>query len=316
MIVGDKELPDFFIISYHRPKQLKTLAWLKKVNYPMNKVHIVIDDEGGDKEEYEKTCADYGCLLHEFNLKQARRCFDFVHRKSKGRRAAGMARNAIYDIAFELGIRRWVVTDDDTSRYSIKYPSAPERVCTEYEFKCALWMVLDMMERKRLGYFGLPQSGDFIGGAKRWKWFIFKVMNTTFVDARFCYKPERGVQDNDTSAFVGIMNEGLFTASIGYGVALHQTASATQSGGLTDNYRENKLLNKSLICPIQFPSAIYASFQRNNGGRLHHIIESKYLMPRILKVEKSARSNLAWDTYPEDVVFRNDRKKHIVIDDE
>ena len=26
--------------------------------------------------------------------------------------------------------------------------------------------------------------------------------------------------------------------------------------------------------------------------------------------------NIAWDTYPEDVVFRNDRKKEIVIDDE
>lgn len=25
---------------------------------------------------------------------------------------------------------------------------------------------------------------------------------------------------------------------------------------------------------------------------------------------------IAWDTYPEDVVFRNDRKKEIVIDDE
>ena len=136
------------------------------------------------------------------------------------------------------------------------------------------------------------------------------------VDARFVYKPERAVQDNDTSAFVGIMNEGYFTASIGYGVVLQQTSSATQSGGLTDNYRENKLLNKSLVCPIQFPSAIYANFQRSNGGRLHHIINNKYLMPRVMKVGEKDRSNIAWDTYPEDVVFRNDRRNEIVIDDE
>ena len=173
-----------------------------------------------------------------------------------------------------------------------------------------------MMDRHRIGFFGLPQTGDLIGGVKRWKWFIWKVMNTTFVDARFVYKPERAVQDNDTSAFVGIMNEGYFTASIGYGVVLHQKSSATQSGGLTDNYRENKLLNKSLVCPIQFPSAIYANFQRCNGGRLHHIIDNKYLMPRVLKVGEKDRSNIAWDTYPEDVVFRNDRRKDIVLDDE
>lgn len=316
MMVGDETLPHFFIISYHRPKQMKTMAWLKKVHYPMSKVHVVIDDEGGDREEYEKTCADYGCNLHEFQLKKARRCFDFVHRKSKGRRAAGLCRNAIYDIAFDLGLRKWVVTDDDTSRYSIRYPATAERICTEYEFKCAITMVMDMMDRHRIGFFGLPQTGDLIGGVKRWKWFIWKVMNTTFVDARFVYKPERGVQDDDTSAFVGIMNEGYFTASIGYGVTLQQTSSATQSGGLTDNYRENKLLNKSLVCPIQFPSAIYANFQRCNGGRLHHIIDNKYLMPRVLKVGEKDRSNIAWDTYPEDVVFRNDRKKEIVIDDE
>lgn len=39
-------------------------------------------------------------------------------------------------------------------------------------------------------------------------------------------------------------------------------------------------------------------------------------MPRVLKVGEKDRSNIAWDTYPEDVVFRNDRKKEIVIDDE
>lgn len=315
MTVADNMLPHFFIISYHRPNQMKTLKWLKKVNYPMNLVHIVIDDEGGDEKEYEETAANYGCLLHIFNLKGARRCFDFVHRKSRGRRAAGLARNAIYDIAFDLGIKEWVVSDDDTGRYSMKYPATSERVCTEYEFKSAVAMVMDFIKRRKIGYFGLPQSGDLIGGVKRWKWYILKVMNTTFVNARYIYKPERGVQDNDTSAFVGIMNEGYFTASIGYGVVLHQTTSATQSGGLTDNYRENKLLNKSLICPLQFPSSIYANYQRKNGGRLHHTIENRFLMPKILKVDKKSRSNIAWDTYPEDVVFRNDRKRDIVIDD-
>lgn len=316
MKVGNETLPQFFIISYHRPQQMKTLTWLRRINYPMKNVHVVIDDEGGDEEQYRKTCADYGCELHVFEMKEARRRFDFIHRKSKGRRAAGLARNAIYDIAFSLGIRRWVITDDDTSRYSVKYPAMKERACSEDEFKSVLMMVFDMMDRKHIGFFGLPQSGDFIGGVKCAKWFIWKVMNTTFVDARYVYKPERGVQDNDTSAFVGIMNEGYFTASLGYGVSLHQTASATQAGGLTDNYRENKLLNKSLICPIQFPSAIYANYQRKNGGRLHHTIEHKYLMPCVLKVAKEERSNLAWDAYPEDVVFRNDRRRDIVVDDE
>ena len=61
------------------------------------------------------------------------------------------------------------------------------------------------------------------------------------------------------------MNEGYFTGSLSTGLALNPTSSATQEGGLTDIYNENKLLNKSLIIPIQFPSLCHAEKQKKNG---------------------------------------------------
>ena len=128
-------------------------------------------------------------------------------------------------------------------------------------------------------------------------------MNTTFIDTRFIYRGERGVQDNDTSQFVGIMNEGYFTGSLSSGLVLNQVASATAKGGLTDLYNECKLLNKSLIVPIQFPSLCHAEKQKKNGGRLHHRINHRYLSPKILK---GKRSNIAWNTYKEDIPFTNE----------
>lgn len=66
---------------------------------------------------------------------------------------------------------------------------------------------------------------------------------------------------------------------------------------------ECKLLNKAMVTPIQFPSAIHAERQEKNGGRLHHRIKSRYLYPKIMK---GKRSNIEWDAYPEDVPFTNE----------
>ena len=131
-------------------------------------------------------------------------------------------------------------------------------------------------------------------------------MNTTFYNTNYVYRGERATLDSDTSLFVGLMNEGYFTGSVGTGLALNPTSSATQKGGLTPTYNENRLLSKALVIPIQFPSLAHAERQKKNGGRLHHRIKYKHLFPCIIK---SKRSNIAWDSYPEDMLFTNEPKR-------
>lgn len=65
---------------------------------------------------------------------------------------------------------------------------------------------------------------------------------------------------------------------------------------------------------IQFPSAIRAEKQVMNGGRVHHRINGRYLIPKILKIE-GGRDNIAWDTYEEDVPFTNEPKRKIKTTD-
>ena len=163
------------------------------------------------------------------------------------------------------------------------------------------------MRERKIGYFGWSQSGDFYININ-YTLLRKKVMNTTFCLIPYVNRPEKGVMDPDTSAFVGMMNLGLFTGSYGCGVVLHQMPSATQDGGLTELYNECKLLNKSLVTVIQYPSAICSCLQEKNGGRLHHKINYRYLMPKILKGDGSV-DNIAWDTYPEDFPFTNEPKR-------
>lgn len=298
-------LIDIFIPSYHRPDNVKTAKYFIKIGYDPKKIHVFLDSETDDIDQYKKEMTKLGCNLHIFDMDEARKRYDYIHRASQLRRSAGQARNQFYDIAKKLGIEFYLVIDDDTNTYEIRPFGTYWRKATISDIVPVFDAVREFMQRQKIGCFGLSQTGDMF---QRYSEKILrkKVMNTTFIDTRFIYRGERAIQDDDTSQFVGIMNEGYFTGSLASGLVLNQTLSATAKGGLTELYNECKLLNKSLVVPIQFPSLAHAERQQKNGARLHHRIKNRYLFPMIMKGE---RSNIAWDAYPEDVPFTNEPKR-------
>lgn len=296
---------DVFIPSYHRADNLKTVRYLEKIDYDMQHVYVFVDDEADDRERYKAVAKQYGFHLVVFDMTEARKRFDYVHRASVSRRSAGQARNMFQDYAKKKGIEQYVVMDDDTKDFQFRVKGVWVHNASGETVKKTFDMVAAMMRRYRIGLFGVSQTGDFYGGMYL-SMMRRKVMNVTFYDTRFIYRGERGVQDDDTSQFAGVLNEGLFTGSLADGITLQQTISATAKGGLTDLYNECKLYNKAMVTPIQFPSAIRAERQVMNGNRIHHRIDYKYLAPRLMKGE---RNNIAWDTYPEDYPFTNEPKR-------
>lgn len=302
---------NIFIPSYHRPTRIKTAKYFINLGYDPELIHIVVDSEADDIEDYVKSTTKMGVNLHIFDMNEARERYDYVHRPSPVRRSAGQARNMFYDIAKSLGIDFYLVIDDDTNSYQTRPFGVYTHLTTLEEMTDVLAGIKDFMERRRIGLFGLSQTGDMFERFTE-KILRNKVMNTTFVNTKYIYRGEKAVQDNDTSQFVGVMNAGLFTGSLASGVVLHQTASATASGGLTDLYHELKLLNKALVIPIQYPSLSYAEKQEKNGGRLHHRIKYRYLYPKLMR---GKRSNIAWDTYPEDTPFTNEPLNRKVKDE-
>lgn len=296
---------DIFIPSYHRADNLKTVKYLEKIDYDMQHVYVFVDDEADDRERYKAVAKQYGFHLVVFDMTEARKRFDYVHRASISRRSAGQARNMFQDYAKKKGIEQYVVMDDDTKDFQFRVKGVWVHNASGETVKKTFDMVAAMMRRYRIGLFGVSQTGDFYGGMYL-SMMRRKVMNVTFYDTRFIYRGERGVQDDDTSQFAGVLNEGLFTGSLADGITLQQTISAKAKGGLTDLYNECKLYNKAMVTPIQYPSAIRAERQVMNGNRIHHRIDYKYLAPRIMKGE---RNNIAWDTYPEDYPFTNEPKR-------
>ena len=296
---------DVFIPSYHRADNLKTVKFLEKIEYDMKHVYVFIDDEADDRERYKAVAKQYGFRLVVFDMTEARKRFDYVHRASVSRRSAGQARNMFQDYAKKKGIERYVVMDDDTKEFQFRVKGVYVHTASGETVKRTFEMIAEMMRRQRIVLFGVSQTGDFYGSLYL-SMMRRKVMNVTFYDTRFIYRGERGVQDDDTSQFAGVLNEGLFTGSLADGINLQQTASATAKGGLTGLYNECKLYNKAMVTPIQYPSAIRAERQVMNGGRIHHRIDYRYLAPKMMKGE---RNNIAWDTYPEDYPFTNEPRR-------
>ena len=304
----NSEFVDIFVPSYHRPKSCKTIQYFAKLGWPAEKLYVFIDSETDDKEQYRAMCDKVRCNLVVFDMAEARRRYDYVHRPTPTRRSAGQARNMFQDYAKSVGIQYYCVIDDDTVHYEVRHYGAKTKLCDILQLQSVFNAIREFMERQHIGVFGIAQTGDLIGGMRENKIYQYKVMNTTFYNVPYIYRGERGVQDNDTSMFASVYNAGLFTGSTYQGIVLSQTQSAVQKGGLTDLYREAKLLNKALVVPIQFPSAVYAESQKKNGGRLHHHIVKNNIIPRIIK-NAGGRSNIAWDTYPEDYPFTNEPRR-------
>lgn len=300
---------DIFIPSYHRPDNLMTCKTFDRMGYDMSKVTVFIDSWADDKEAYEKACKEFGCNLVVFDMDECVTRYDYVHRANKFHRCVGQARNMLQDYAKSKGIDFYFVSDDDTSHY---------QVCTlgfnNYKRMATLedWLYMaeeteKLMRSRHIGCFAWSQTGDYFDPEQR---YIYrkKVMNSTFYLLPYIYRGERGYGDEDTSMFTTMENFGLFTGCYGVGIVLNQVQSAMQAGGLTDMYQECKLLSKAMLCPIQYPSAIHAEKQPKNGNRLHHKINYRYLMPRLIKGDGTV-DNIAWDTYPEDVPFTNEPKR-------
>lgn len=301
------EYVPLFIPSYHRPDNLKTAIYFLKNGFPADKIWVVIDSEADDRDQYEAWCDRHGVNLRVFDMDEARRRYDFVHRPPVSRRSVGLSRNMIYDIAAQEGINFFCIQDDDTNGFEVRPFGKYGRIATMDEVVEVFAAVKEFMQRRRIGCFALSQTGDMFQKIDT-KLLRKKVMNCTFYDTRFIYRGERGTMDPDTSLFCGIYNEGYFSGSPASGLVLKQTPSATAKGGLTELYNECRLLMKSLVVPIQFPSAVYAERQVKNGGRLHHHITYKFIGPCILK-NPGGRDNIAWDAYPEDAVFCNEPKR-------
>ena len=271
-----------FIPTYNRPNNIITYETLKKQNYNGD-IYFIVGDDDPALEEYKKL---YGNKVLSFSKDKVRPSIDMLDNFEK-KKAVVYARNAMFDIADKLGLDSFLVLDDDYNHIGFRRIFGEELKGFKIkDINRVIDVCFDYLEQTpHLDCFAWCQMGDFILGARTFE----NIMGKRKIMNAFFFKTSHRIR------FMGSINEDL-NASVYEGqrgkvcltvndVAINQMATQQNSGGLTDIYLDLGTYVKSFYSVIVAPNCVKISTMGNNDLRLHHKVNWKLAVPKIIREE-------------------------------
>lgn len=255
------------ILSHGRAKEQKTRRTLLKCGYT-GKIYIVIDDMDDQQEEYRKL---YGAEIIVFNKQQQLGLFDTMCNADEWRSVV-YARNACYEIAEGLGLKYFLMCDDDIS--DLKFRLVRDGKLGAYPVRQSdrlFESIIALYENTDVSIFGFSQCGAYIGGANSKK----------YRDGcqRTCSQMMM-IRTQDKTPFNGIFNEDLHVAiesglrgKIVLSTMLVSIASPVResnSGGLHDLYKANGSYTHCSYTVMAYPGIAKVSVVQESKLRLKH----------------------------------------------
>lgn len=269
-----------FILSNNRAGNVKTYNTLRKQGYT-GKIYIVVDNLDKQLDEYKNKFKQEVVV---FDKKYAETLCDPMN-NFREYRTPLYARNVLWEIAKELGIKYFIELDDDYSCFEFKFD-------VNRQFKTSRILSLDdvfdilvhFLQKTNTHCIAMAQGGDYIGGKNGMlgsKIFLRrKVMNSFVCDVERPFKFQ-GTFNDDVNGYVRNGNLGmlLFTNNI---VALEQGATQQNSGGITEAYKRFGTYVKLFHSVMLAPSCVKISLMGNVDFRIHHKIIFNNCVPKIV----------------------------------
>jgi hypothetical protein len=271
-----------FILSHGRPDNVITYKTLIKSGYT-GKIYIIVDDEDKDIENYKKV---YNDKLIVFNKSYYYNNIDNGD-NFENYRSTTHVRNAIFDKSKELGLKYFVMLDDDYNGFQIRFNNK-----FEYEAN-VINKSLDKYFEAIINYLAntpiiksicLSQGGDWFGGGngafgeklmmKR------KAMNSFFCDVDRPFKFISRLNE-DVNTYMTLGNKGDVFFTINH-LMLNQLPTQSNKGGMTDAYLEGGTYIKSFYTVMYGPSYTKVCIMGSKNKRLHHRIKWENAVPMIL----------------------------------
>lgn len=273
------------ILSHGRAEALErhTMRSLTRWGYTGHLL-IVLDDEDESRPEYE---ARFGTekvvTFHKDDV-------DVDMLDNAGSRAVVVyARNAAPGIAAALGFTYYMLLDDDYDQFMFRFPrDDPDgRTRLTYAYTHHLDDVfsamVDFLDDTGALTVTMAQGGDLIGGVTSHNWrrgLLRKAMNT-FVARTDNPVVFLGRLNEDACMYVVENQRGklLFTFM---DFVVHQPATQTIKGGLTEAYLEYGTYRKSFYAVMVAPDAVAISTMGVTGHRIHHHMRWENIAPKIM----------------------------------
>lgn len=266
------------ILTHGRADRVFTVNSLRKSGYTGD-IYFVLDNQDDQEQEYRKR---YGDKVIVFDKQAERENTDTIQ-NAKVFNCVVYARNAAFRIAKELGLKYFLVLDDDYKSFDWRWADGKvlrSKKILHFDDICDAF--IKFLQQSGAHTVALAQAGDFIGGVKStWKKGILrKAMNAFFfdVDKVFDYS---GLTNEDVNAYVrhGQVGKLFFTIT---GATVVQTVTQTNAGGLTDIYLEQGTYVKSFYSVICRPDCVKVGEMGSKHKRIHHKIKWDYAVPQIL----------------------------------
>ena len=271
-----------FILSHGRPDRVITYKTLRDSGYTGD-IYIICDDEDKKIHEYKEKYHDKVII---FSKSKYEGKFDKMD-NFIGNKVIVYARNACYDIARSLNLDYFFEYEDDyTSFLYRKTEGDILRGIKVNKMDLILESMILCLENTKVCTMAFAQGGDLIGGVGSFNSNTFKrkAMNT------FVFKVNKN-KDEDIK-FIGRMNDDVNTylseGKIGKlffqitDICINQLITQSNSGGNTETYKEFGTYVKSFYSVMIEPSCCKIGLMGNIEKRIHHNIEWKYAVPKIL----------------------------------
>lgn len=273
-----------FILTNGRPDRVYTYDSLRRAGYT-GPIYIIIDDLDKTAPDY---IARYRAQVKIFDKCAIAKEFD-TGDNFNDMRAIAYARNAIFKIAKNLGLKYFIQLDDDYTAFAFRFNRT-------YDYDYGKVTRLDNIFKSLLEFYELSgaaslaisQGGDFVGGpdgsnANLKKITLLRKCMNSFIcstDRPFSFI---GRVNEDVNTYTRLASTGMLFLTTNQ-VSLGQRQTQTNSGGMTELYLDSGTYIKSFYSVMYQPSSVKVSLlngQRN--VRLHHSVNWRKTVPKIIR---------------------------------
>lgn len=272
-----------FILAHGRPDKMITVDTLQRDGYT-GKYYIILDDEDKTIDIYKELFGEEHILI--FSKTEVLKTFDIMD-NFPDKKVVVFARNVCFDFARQLNLSYFAEFEDDYLDFTYRYPDGNSlRNIRVKNLDEVFDIFIDFLNESKARTVAFAQTGEMMGGTNGQVWkkrLKRKAMNTFFFKVG---TPEEDIKfigrfNDDVNTYVSLGSRGeLFLQCAN--VNLEQVVTQTQTGGNTDAYLKYGTYSKSFYSVMVNPSCVKVGMMGETSKRIHHSIDWKYTVPKIL----------------------------------
>ena len=284
-----------FILTHGRAKHMYTLKTIQKAGYN-GKWFMIIDDEDETADEYYEL---YGknrvIMFHKQEVVDRTDTMDLLNEH----KAIVYARNESFKIARDLGLKYFMMLDDDVTYLSVRYLKDGKLKGPQIkDLNRVITDMIDVLDSTNAITIAMCQGGDLIGGknCNRFEQGMLRKAMNSFICRADNPIEFRGTMNEDVVTYTTLGSRGeLFLSFVGFIIVPKQSQSV--DGGMTQVYLDSGTYVKSFYSVMSMPSCVKIGWIKDSYARIHHNVQWNYCVPKILnechrKTDDSARDRV------------------------